>query len=500
VLLAGTAEEAVLYRVQPDGRARALHDFEAEEIRAIVRSGSAVYLAVNDFDRPPEPMPAPPANPQPGKGTKVAAGPAPASGAVPRSDHVKARAAVYRIDEDGGIEQVFSLPDGYLTSLLAVGAGELLAASGTQGKVYRIGSDRSVALAIDVAERQVLSLLAANGDLLVGCGDVGGVFRVRPAVGTEASYLSKVIDADGPARWGSLRWTGSTDLAFEARTGNTARPDASWTGWKRLEAVRRQAGAGQGKLPASPARYLQYRVVLPGKSSVLREVTAYALPQNQRARVTEVYLADAPPPAAPAVAATPAANTPAASTAAPPGRNHSPVLKLRWKVENPDNDELIYRLAFRQEGEAVWRPLGGPEPLTKPEYDWNTESVPDGDYVIRVWASDEKVTPTARALDATFESPPFLVDNTRPEILDLQARPPLVSGRARDALSVITQLEFSVDGEQWRPLAPADHILDETAESFTLRLPKLAPGPHIVTIRAWDAADNLGTACIQIVE
>ena len=50
-------------------------------------------------------------------------------------------------------------------------------------------------------------------------------------------------------------------------------------------------------------------------------------------------------------------------------RAHSTLLKLRWKVENPDGDDLIYRLWFRQEGETVWRPLGGPEPLSKAEYD-----------------------------------------------------------------------------------------------------------------------------------
>ena len=28
--------------------------------------------------------------------------------------------------------------------------------------------------------------------------------------------------------------------------------------------------------------------------------------------------------------------------------------------------------------EAVWRPLGGPDPLSKPEYDGNTDGLPDG--------------------------------------------------------------------------------------------------------------------------
>ncbi len=490
-LLAGTAEEAILYRISPDGRALALQDFEADEIRAIVRAGSATYLAVNDFDRASDAT-AVPAVPASGKGTRISVGPAPASGAVPRSGSGKSRAAVYRLEDDGRIEQVFALAEGYFTSLLLDEAGDVLAASGTQGKVYRISPDRSVALAVDLPERQALALVRTPDGFLVGSGDVGALFRVRPAVGGEASYVSRVLDAEAPASWGSLRWSGSSDLRFETRSGNTAKPDRSWTDWKKLAEVRHRGDETQGRVQGPTSRYLQYRAVLPTPDSVLREVSTSYLPQNQRAHITEVYLDTG----------TPAASTTTASSSTPPAapspRAHSSVLKLRWKVENPDGDELIYRLAFRLEGETIWRPLGGPAPLTKAEYDWNTESVPDGRYVIRVWASDEKVTPSDRALDATFESPPFLVDNTRPEVLDLQGHMPLVTGRARDAASVITQVEFSVDGDEWRPASPKDHILDERDEPFSIKLPRLSPGPHIVTVRAWDSADNLGSARLQV--
>lgn len=481
-LLAGTADEAILYRISPDGRALALHDFEADEIRAIVRVGNATYLAVNDFDRPSDATIVP-AVPTPGKGTRINPGPAPASGTVARSESIKARAAVYRLEDDGRIEQVFALAEGYFTSMVVDPAGDVFAASGNQGKVYRISSDRSVALAVDLTERQALALVRTAEGFLVGSGDVGGIFRVRPAAGADSSYLSRVLDADGPAQWGSLRWSGSADLVFQTRSGNTAKPDRSWTDWKKLTAVHQRSGnsnEGQGHVQSPVGRYLQYRVVLPAPKSVLREVTTSCLPQNQRARITDVYLDAGTAPATPAP------------------RVHSSLLKLRWKVENPDNDELVHRLSFRLDGETVWRPLGGPDPLAKAEYDWNTESVPDGRYVIRVWASDEKVTPADRALDTTFESPPFLVDNSRPEVLDLAARLPMLTGRAHDGASVITQIEFSVDGDDWRPVSPADHVLDQSDESFSIKLPQLAAGPHIVTVRAWDGADNVGSARLQV--
>jgi hypothetical protein len=304
-----------------------------------------------------------------------------------------------------------------------------------------------------------------------------------------------VLDAEAPARWGRLWWTGSRDLVIETRSGNTGKPDASWSAFRRLAGVVAHDGESNGEIKSSGARYLQYRATLPGRDSIVRDVSIYYLPHNQRARVTEVYLGDASPAATPAAGSTAPAPTPTPTAT----RSHTATLKLRWKVENPDGDELIYKLWFRREGDSVWRPLGGPEPLGKPEYDWSTDSVPDGRYAIRVWSSDEKVTATGAALDHRFESPPFLVDNTKPEVAGLAARGGAVTGRVRDAASAISAIEYSVDGGEFRPATVDDGILDERDEAFRIRLPKaLPPGPHLVNVRAWDAADNVGAARIEV--
>ena len=118
--------------------------------------------------------------------------------------------------------------------------------------------------------------------------------------------------------------------------------------------------------------------------------------------------------------------------------------------------------------------------------------------MVRVWASDERVTPHDRALDSSFDAPPFLVDNTRPEVGELAARAGVVTGRARDAASTLSQIEYSVDGADWRPAAPSDGLLDQRVEAFSVRLPALPPGPHVVTVRAFDAADNIGSARVMV--
>ena len=499
-LWAGTSEEAILYRVRADGSAEAIQDFEAEEVRAIARAPSGLYVAVNDFERasalPPSPGPAA------AKGTKIVpgAGTPTSVGVLPRLGARKSKAAVYRIEPDGHIEQVFTLADGYLTALAVADDGSVYAAAGTQGHVFRIAADRSSSLIIDLPERQALTLMrTAGGRLWVGTGDVGGVYRAfSPTDRSSGHYLSKVLDADFPARWGAIRWLGSR-VTFETRSGNTAKPDDGWSGWKALDKIETgklppEANGGAGHVASPNARYLQYRATLTDATSRLRAVTTNYLPQNQRARVTELTLADAAG-AAPALGA--------ATSGPSPRGGHSAILKLRWKTENPDGDELVYRLSVRQVGQLAWRPLmaaggTGAEVLTKPEYDWNTEGIPDGVYIVRVMVSDERSQPRERALGSGFDSAPLLVDNGRPVVEELTARFPVLTGRARDAASPITQIEFAIDGGEFQLASPTDGMADDLVETFSIALPALARGPHAVAVRITDSADNIGAAQITL--
>ncbi|MEP6654392.1 MAG: hypothetical protein ABJA82_13610 [Myxococcales bacterium] len=518
-LLAGTSDEAILYRVRPDGRAEAIQDFDAEEVRAIVRAPSGLYVAVNDFEKSSVFAQGAGAGSTPAKGTKIVlgtGGPPASAGALPRPGARKAKAAVYRLETDGRIEQVFALPDGYLTALAVADDGAVLAAAGTQGHVFRIGPDRGSSLVIDVSERQVLTLVRASGGaVLVGTGDVGGVYRAQPPVGHGGGrYVSKVLDAEWPARWGTLRWMGA-QLTFETRSGNTAKPDGAgasagaggaseasgtnqttnWSDWKPLDKVLTTATGGAGHVASPGARYLQYRAILSAAGSRIRGVTTSYVPQNQRARVTELAVGDGGPGGA--VASSLIAATLSAATARP---SHSPILKLRWKTENPDRDDLIYRLSFKLVNETVWRPLisSSVDSLTKPEYDWNTEGLPDGAYLVRVTVSDERSQPRDRALVSAFESAPLLVDNGRPEVLELAAAFPVVTGRARDDASPITQIEFAIDGGEFQLISPSDGVADDLFEPFSIRLPALARGPHALAVRVTDSADNVGAAQLTV--
>ena len=110
-----------------------------------------------------------------------------------------------------------------------------------------------------------------------------------------------MLDGEYRSRWGLFRWHGSHDVSIESRSGNTAKPDPTWTGFAALERPRPTAEGGVGQVASPPARYVQYRASFGAPDGRLAAVTLAYLPQNQRARITELGAAGQRRRAAPAI-------------------------------------------------------------------------------------------------------------------------------------------------------------------------------------------------------
>jgi hypothetical protein len=105
---------------------------------------------------------------------------------------------------------------------------------------------------------------------------------------------------------------------------------------------------------------------------------------------------------------------------------------------------------------------------------------------------------------AELLSAPFWVDNTPP---DVEVRKQTVTGAAaevqfaaEDSTSPLRSAETSLDGQDWHNILSDDGIVDSRKETFTVKLPHLAPGEHVLILRASDTAGNigLGKAVIRI--
>jgi hypothetical protein len=504
-LLVGSADQAILYRVRPQGSSaevRVVHDFEGEEVRAILRGQGTTYVAVNDFKGQGLPVVAAVASkssrtPAPAAGGSTATISLGAGGSVIVSTPVghdrKGKGAVYRVDDDGRIEQLHALTDGYFTALARDANGTLWEASGSNGRVYQVRDDnagRTIATALDLPERQVLFLDLASGTPMLGTGDAAALYRLGAAQ-KDAVYLSKALDATWSARWGKLHFGGG-GVELSTRTGNTLKPDATWSAWQSLGSPESRGNGGEGRIQSPSGRFIQLRARLTTAKSVLRDLVAYYLPQNQRARVTEVVVGEEP------------SGTRHLLSLQKSPHAHNAILHVRWKTENPDDDELVYRVSFREESDPTWHLIGGPEPITKTDLDWNTEPLPDGHYLIRVVASDERANTKEDTLESSLVSSPALVDNKRPEVGPIEvtfpaapkngpAPAPIANGRAKDSASTVTELAYSVDGGDFVAAAPKDGVFDDLEESFSIRLPQgLSSGRHTLAVRAVDSADNLG--------
>jgi hypothetical protein len=271
---------------------------------------------------------------------------------------------------------------------------------------------------------------------------------------------------------------------------------------------------------SEPARFLQVKATLignPGASPVLDSVTAAFLQRNLRPQVQSVTVH---PPgevfqkplsvggemeilgldsgALPERMGTPAVAMPPAVTFSRKMYQRG-IQTFSWKAEDANADTLVYDVSYRSVADARFRSLR--RGLTEAVLAWDTSTVPNGRYVVRITASDGPTNPPALALSGESESLPFDVDNTPPTITAALADqdPPRVRAVARDDSSLIRRAESSVDGGRWEEIRPVDGINDSLEETYELKPEGLAkPGPHILVIRAFDLLGNAATARVEI--
>ena len=290
--------------------------------------------------------------------------------------------------------------------------------------------------------------------------------------------------------------------------------DRAWSEWSSA-----YPNAEGSQITSPKARYLQWKAVLTGTATsapVLTSLSSAYLPRNIRPQVTSITIH---PPGV--VFQKPfssgeteiagldedaqdkrvAANNPLGGGAPTLGRRifQRGLQTFAWKAEDDNNDELSYDVFYRREGDTTWRMLKSD--LRDTLLVWDTSSVPNGTYVMKVLASDRKANPAEVALAGELESSSFEIDNVAPTVQIGSLRKDgtrfIVPAEIRDTDSAVTKVEYSLDAQRWQPAFPRDGILDGRTEGFEIRLDADAQGRTLV-IRAADALGNVGTGQIRI--
>ncbi|HMD31568.1 MAG TPA: hypothetical protein VKG84_06640, partial [Candidatus Acidoferrales bacterium] len=167
-----------------------------------------------------------------------------------------------------------------------------------------------------------------------------------------------------------------------------------------------------------------------------------------------------------------------------------------WSAHDENDDDLVFAVYYRGERETAWKLLK--DKVDARFYSWDTTTMPDGAYYLKIVAADSPSNPQEETLTAERTSDRFLVDNASPEILNLRATVAGLSAEAkfdaRDPASVLSHAEWSLDGGDWKLVLPAGRLSDARQESYTLTLPALAPGEHTLAVRLTDEFENQSAA------
>ena len=533
-LIAGTESPGRVFRIDAAGKAFVLLDSPYREIHALrLASDGTIYAAAlsatgsSGADRAAEPVtePSRPVTPSVSTeitGMSVVEGPISSSSApsaAARTSRRPGRGAIYRIRPDGLWDTVWDTADDAPYDLIVEDGGSLLVGTGTDGKIFRLsGNPARATLLARAAARQITALLREPSGRIVGAtSNPGKVFALSSAPARKGAYESDVRDAGTVATWGAIRWraTGRAgQVQIATRSGNTATPDETWSAWSNAYTN------AEGERIGSPnARYLQWRATLTSDSAqgpVLTSVTAAYLPRNLRPEVTSITVH---PPGAvfqrpfstgdPEIAGfedntsdgrSPNQTSAAAGTPAPPapslGRRiyQKGLQTFVWKADDQNDDRLQFDASYRREGETSWKVLK--RGLWDPIVVWDTTSVPDGTYVLKIAASDAPSNSPDTALTGELESASFEIDNSPPRIeLQTAARPNprTVAFVVRDESSSVTRVEYSLDASRWRSVYPKDGIADSRREEFEVTLEESEIGRSVL-IRAMDAMNNVATA------
>ncbi|HYE65217.1 MAG TPA: hypothetical protein VD966_06525, partial [Pyrinomonadaceae bacterium] len=532
-LIAGTDPGGLVLRVAPDGKAFALFDAPLREIHALApapdgaiyalalsevatssRISSSVAATTQSSDSP---------SAQGGSTVTITAideSGAPVQGppqpARSRDDLSNARSAVFRILPDGGTDVLWSSPSIIAFAVApAPQSGSVLIGTADKGRIYSVTDDGRDTLLLQSTEGQVSSFIVRRGEVFAATSNQGKLFRFGTDLINEGTYESPVRDAKLVASWGRIWWRGSGQVEMQTRTGNTERPDTTWSEWSAT--YRDPAGA---QILSPRARFIQWRALLRtpksggarGSEARMEDVSIAYLPRNVAPEVLSISALPIGVGLQQMVQVQIDPNIESSgldpslfgvvSQQAPPRRVYQRGARsLQWQAEDRNGDTLEYTIYYRPLNESSFRLLK--DKLRENFYTVDGATLADGRYIFKIVASDAPHNPRGQALTGERQSEPLDIDNTPPIVR--AAGPAQIIGdhvrvafEVEDATGMVRRADVSVDGAPWRAAFPDDGIADSSRERYTLELPITGEGEHTISLRAFDASGNVGSARVTI--
>lgn len=523
-LIAGTDPGGLVLRISPDGKAFGLFDAQLREIHALAPAadGSIYVLALGEAAATTRPQT--PATPTPSSESSVpvtsvtitamdevnAALQQAQSAGRSRNDTANARSAVFRILPDGGADTMWSSTSVTAFAIApALRPGSVLIGTADKGRIYSVTNDGRDTLLLQSSEGQISAFIARAGEVLAASSNQGKLFRFGNDVVSEGSYESPVRDARLIASWGRIWWRGEGNVELQTRSGNGERPDATWSDWSPV--YRDPAG---NQISSPRARFVQWRTTLrstAGAASWMEDVSVAYMQRNVAPEVLSITtlpigvgLQSMPQaPADPNIESSgldPALFGVVAQI--PPRRLYQRGARsIQWQAEDRNGDALEYSVYYRALSEKTFRLLK--DKLRDNFLTIDGATLADGRYVIKIVASDAPDNPPGKALSGERLSEPLDIDNT-PPVVRVVGQPQISQNMVRlifdveDATGRVKRADVSIDGSPWSPTFPDDGIADNARERYTIDLPLAASREQTVSLRAFDSSGNVGSVSFTV--
>jgi hypothetical protein len=437
-------------------------------------------------------------------------------------------AEVVKIAPDGSPDTLWTSRDDLVFAMGLPPTGKILLGTGNGGAVIQLEDDDVYANVAKAESSQVTGFaVASDGRIFVATANPGKIFTLGPGYATNGSFESDAFDAKIFSHWGRITWWGQNGatggkVAFYVRSGNTSNPGENWSAW-----AGPYTDATGAEPDCPPARFVQWKAIFVDTDQGLPPDVSWVnlayQPKNVAPAIDDIAIQDpgirvvgfpmqpsGPGAAVPvqlryprsaggnsfATMSAEGVNQGGQIEVPPQGFEDKSYQSVLWSAHDDNDDDLVFSVYYRGEGEQNWRLLK--DKLKQKYYSWDTTTMPDGAYYLKIVASDSPSNPADQALSADRQSDRWQVANTPPQIVNLRAGSGLLNTKASfDATSssgAIARAQYSIDSGDWKILFPADLLSDSPKESYYLQLPGLPPGEHTLAVQVTDQFDNTAAA------
>ncbi len=362
---------------------------------------------------------------------------------------------VFKIDKDGEVIKIWK-SNNEMPYDLKGNDGKVLWVTGDKGRIYSYENNK-VSLIGEVEGKIGVSLYRLKNKFLGLYDFPAGVFEIEDTKVLKGTYLSEIYDAGALSSFGNFFVKSIGNVGISYRAGNTSKYDNSWTGWSPIQKI------FPFNINIRKKRYFQFKVemVKEQKEPELSYLKFYYLPVNRAPVIEKINIS----------------------------KKKKDRICIKIASKDMDKDFITYSLYLKKGSKWILVE----KDLIKSPYCFDKRNFEEGEYDLKVVASDHKSNPKNYAKSSSKIVKNIVIDYTPPSIQidkDVKGR---VSFTASDKISNIAKAYYHTGDRKWKILFPDDKIFDSKRERFTI-FEKMA---KIIVVRVEDEEGNIRVRIIK---